>query len=134
MATSKLKVIKKTLRKAIDYIANPEKTKDGTLIYSHGCSVETADREMELTARQGTGRGDRIAYHLIQSFAPGDDITPEKALELGIEFARRVTGGKYEFVVSTHIDKDHIHNHIICAPIPGRSESAITSGQRVVSC
>ncbi len=113
MATSKLKVIKKTLRKAIDYIANPEKTKDGTLIYSHGCSVETADREMELTARQGTGRGDRIAYHLIQSFAPGDDITPEKALELGIEFARRVTGGKYEFVVSTHIDKDHIHNHII---------------------
>ena len=55
MATSKLKVIKKTLRKAIDYIANPEKTKDGTLIYSHGCSVETADREMELTARQGTG-------------------------------------------------------------------------------
>ena len=84
MATSKLKVIKKTLRKAIDYIANPEKTKDGTLIYSHGCSVETADREMELTARQGTGRGDRIAYHLIQSFAPGDDITPEKALELGI--------------------------------------------------
>lgn len=113
MATSKLKVIKKTLRKAIDYIANPEKTKDGTLVYSHGCSVETADREMELTARQGTGRGDRIAYHLIQSFAPDDDITPEKALELGIEFARRVTGGKYEFVVSTHIDKDHIHNHII---------------------
>lgn len=113
MATSKLKVIKKTLRKAIDYIANPEKTKGGTLVYSHGCSVETADREMELTARQGTGRGDRIAYHLIQSFAPDDDITPEKALELGIEFARKVTGGKYEFVVSTHIDKDHIHNHII---------------------
>lgn len=113
MATSKLKVIKKTLRKAIDYIANPEKTKDGTLIYSHGCSVETADREMELTARQGTGRGDRIAYHLIQSFSPDDDITPEKALELGIEYARRVTGGKYEFVVSTHIDKEHIHNHII---------------------
>ncbi len=113
MATSKLKVIKKTLRKAIDYIANPEKTKDGTLVYSHGCSVETADREMELTAKKGTGRGDRIAYHLIQSFAPDDDITPEKALELGIEFARRVTGGKYEFVVSTHIDKDHIHNHII---------------------
>ena len=113
MATSKLKVIKKTLRKAIDYIANPKKTKDGTLVYSHGCSVETADREMELTAKKGTGRGDRIAYHLIQSFAPDDDITPEKALELGIEFARRVTGGKYEFVVSTHIDKDHIHNHII---------------------
>ncbi|MFG6337440.1 MAG: relaxase/mobilization nuclease domain-containing protein [Lachnospiraceae bacterium] len=113
MATSKLKVIKKTLKKAIDYIINPEKTEGGTLVYSHGCSVETADREMELTARQGTGRGDRIAYHLMQAFSPDDDITPEKALELGIEFARSVTGGKYEFVVSTHVDKDHIHNHII---------------------
>lgn len=113
MATSKIKVIEKTLKKAIDYIINPEKTKDGTLVYSHGCSVETADREMELTARQGTGRGDRIAYHLMQAFSPDDDITPEKALELGIEFARSVTGGKYEFVVSTHVDKDHIHNHII---------------------
>lgn len=113
MATSKLKTIKSTLKKAIDYIINPEKTMDGTLIYSHGCSVETADREMELTARQGTGRGDRIAYHLIQSFAPDDDITPEEALKLGIEFAKKVTGGKYEFVVSTHVDKDHIHNHII---------------------
>lgn len=113
MATSKLKTIKTTLKKAIDYIVNPEKTEDGTLIYSHGCSVETADREMELTARHGTGRGDRIAYHLIQSFAPDDDITPEKALELGIEFAKKVTGGKYEFVVSTHVDKEHIHNHII---------------------
>ena len=113
MATSKIKTIKSTLRKAIDYITNPMKTEEGTLVYSHGCSVETADREMELTARQGTGRGDRIAYHLIQSFAPDDDITPEKALELGIEFARRVTGGKYEFVIATHVDKEHIHNHII---------------------
>lgn len=113
MATSKLRTITKTLRKAIDYIANPGKTKDGTLVYSYGCSVETADLEMELTARQGTGRGERIAYHLIQSFAPDDDITPERALELGIEFAQKVTGGKYEFVVSTHVDKEHIHNHII---------------------
>lgn len=113
MATSKLKTIKSTLRKAIDYIVNPDKTDGGLLVYSHGCSVETADREMELTARQGTGRGDRVAYHLIQSFSPDDDITPEKALQLGIEYARKVTGGNYEFVVSTHIDKDHIHNHII---------------------
>lgn len=113
MATSKLKAIKSTLRKAIDYIVNPDKTDGGLLVYSHGCSVETADLEMELTARQGTGRGDRVAYHLIQSFSPDDEITPEKALQLGIEYARKVTGGKYEFVVSTHIDKEHIHNHII---------------------
>lgn len=113
MATSKLRTIEKTLRKAIDYIINPEKTKDGTLVYSHGCSVETSDLEMELTARHGTGRGERIAYHLIQSFAPEDEITPEKALELGKEFAQKVTGGKYEFVIATHVDKAHIHNHII---------------------
>ncbi len=113
MATTKLKFIKSTLRKAIDYIVNPEKTEGGTLVYSYGCSVETADLEMLLTARRGTGRGGRIAYHLIQSFAPDDDITPAKALELGTEFARGVTGGKHEFVVSTHVDKDHIHNHII---------------------
>lgn len=113
MATSKIKVIKKTLKKAIDYIVNPDKTDGGQLVYSHGCSVGTADLEMELTAKQGTGLGDRIAYHLMQSFSPEDDITPEKAMQLGIEFAQKVTGGKYEFVIATHIDKDHIHNHII---------------------
>ena len=113
MATSKIKAIKNTLRKAIDYIVNPDKTDGGQLVYSHGCSIETADLEMAITAKQGTGRGDRIAYHLMQSFSPDDNITPERALELGIEFAQRVTGGKCEFVIATHIDKDHIHNHII---------------------
>ncbi len=113
MATSKIKTIKNTLKKAIDYIINPSKTSDGLLVYSHGCSVETADLEMALTAKQGTGRGGRIAYHLIQSFSPEDDISPEKALELGKEFAQKATGGKREFVIATHIDKEHIHNHII---------------------
>lgn len=113
MATSKIKAIKKTLKKTIDYIVNPAKTDGGLFVYSHGCSVETADLEMALTAKKGTGRGDRIAYHLMQSFSPDDDITPKKALQLGIEFAQKVTGGKYEFVIATHIDKEHIHNHII---------------------
>lgn len=113
MATSKIKSIKSTLRKAIDYIVNPAKTKEGLLVYSHGCSVETADLEMEITAKKGTGRGERAAYHMIQSFAPGDNIDPEIALQLGIEFAQKVTGGKHEFVIATHIDKEHIHNHII---------------------
>ena len=114
MATSKIcKPIKSTLRKAIDYIVNPAKTDGGMLVYSHGCSVKTADLEMALTAKMGTERGDRLAYHMLQSFSPDDDITAEKALELGKEFAQKVTGGKYEFVIATHIDKDHIHNHII---------------------
>ncbi len=113
MATSKIKLIKSTLRKAIDYIVNPAKTEEGVLVYSHGCSVETADLEMAITAKKGTARGDRVAYHLMQSFSPEDGITPEKALELGKEFAQKVTGGKYEFVIATHVDKAHIHNHVI---------------------
>lgn len=113
MATSKMIAIKKTLKKAIDYILNPDKTENGQLVSSYGCSIGTADIEMELTAKQGSGTGSRTAYHLIQSFSPDDDITPEKALELGIEFAQKVTGGKYEFVIATHTDKEHIHNHII---------------------
>lgn len=113
MVTSKIITIKQTLKKAIDYIVNPDKTNNGQFVYSYGCSVPTADIEMELTAKKGSGRGNRIAYHLIQSFSPDDNISPEKALELGIEFAKKVTGGKFEFVVATHTDKDHIHNHII---------------------
>lgn len=113
MATSKIKTIRGTLRKAIDYIANPDKTDNGQLVFSHGCSLLTADIEMQLTAKQGTGIGDRIAYHLMQSFSPEDNISPAKAMELGKEFARKVTNGKHEFVIATHIDKAHIHNHII---------------------
>lgn len=113
MAISKIKAIKSTLGKAIDYIANLEKTDNGKLIYTFGCSLETADLEMQATAKKGSGNGNRIAYHMIQSFAPEDEITPEKALELGKEFAEKMTGGRYEFVVSTHVDKEHIHNHII---------------------
>lgn len=113
MATSKLKPIKKTLGKAITYIIDPDKTDGGSLVSSFGCSVGTADIEMQMTAKEGSGIGDRIAYHLMQSFSPDDDITPEKAHELGMEFAQKVLKGKYQFIVATHVDKDHIHNHII---------------------
>jgi len=113
MATSKLKPIKKTLDKAIAYIIDFEKTAGGSLVSSFGCGIGTADIEMRMTAQKGSGAGDRIAYHLMQSFSPDDDITPEKAHQLGMEFAQKVLKGKFEFVIATHIDKDHIHNHII---------------------
>lgn len=113
MAISKLIPIKATLNKAIDYIMDPEKTGNGRLVSAFGCSPETADIEMQITADKGSRQGNRIGYHLIQSFAPEDDITPEKALELGKEFTNIVTGGKYEYVIATHIDQGHIHNHII---------------------
>ena len=65
------------------------------------------------------GKDDVIAYHVRQSFKPGE-ITPEEANRLGVEFAKRFTRGKHAFIVCTHIDKAHIHNHIICAHIRGR--------------
>lgn len=111
MAISKVKPIKKTLKKAIDYIIDPNKTKDGLLVSTFACSTITADTEMALTAAKG--KEGRIAYHMMQSFSPKDNITPEKAHELGKEFADRMLGGKYEYVISTHIDKGHCHNHII---------------------
>ena len=113
MAITKIKALKTTLDKAINYIINPEKTEDGQLVYSFGCSVGTADVEMVLTAKKGSHRGNRIAYHLIQSFSSEDNLTPAQALEIGKEFAQKVTNGKYEFVVSTHADGDNLHNHII---------------------
>lgn len=113
MATTKIKPIRKTLEKALAYIVDGEKTANGSLVSSYGCGVGTADIQMRLTAKQGSGRGNRIAYHLMQSFSPDDDITPEQANKIGVEFAQKVLKGKYEFVVATHIDKGHIHNHII---------------------
>ena len=101
-------------KKAIDYIINPAKTNEGSLVSSFGCSVHTADIEMALTAQKArTVDNGRIAYHLMQSFSPDDDITPQKAHEIGKEFADRLLGGKYEYVISTHVDRNHIHNHII---------------------
>ena len=107
----------------IDYVENPQKTDNGRLISSYGCDSRTADAEFLLTKRQyiaATGRvrgaDDVIAYHLRQSFMPGE-ITPEEANRLGMEFAKRFTKGDHAFVVCTHTDKAHIHNHIIWSAV-----------------
>lgn len=113
MATTKIKALKNTLNKALHYITNPNKTDGSLLVSSFGCSVEFADLEMQATAIKEDRRSKRIAYHMIQSFAPDDPLTPEQAHAIGKEFADKVTNGKYEYVIATHIDKGHIHNHII---------------------
>ena len=107
----------------IDYAANPHKTDNGRLITGYGCDSRTADAEFLLAKRQyiaATGRvrgsDDVIAYHVRQSFLPGE-ITPEEANRLGVEFAKRFTKGNHAFVVCTHIDKAHIHNHIIWSSV-----------------
>ena len=113
----------KAVSDIIDYAENPQKTDNGRLITGYGCDSRTADAEFLLAKRQyiaATGRvrgaDDVIAYHVRQSFKPGE-ITPEEANRLGVEFAKQFTKGRHAFVVCTHIDKSHIHNHIIWSAV-----------------
>ena len=117
--TGKGRTVGTAIAAIIDYVENPEKTDNGNLITSWQCDSRVADREFLLSRQQyirNTGRvrgaDDVIAYHLRQSFRPGE-ITPEEANRLGCELARRFTKGNHAYIVCTHIDKAHIHNHVI---------------------
>ena len=116
MAVTKIKAIRGTLSKAIAYILNPEKTDEKLLVSSYGCASETAAREFEWTRKIAEQKGMNpvriIARHVIQSFDIGE-VSPELAHEIGKQFADEILGGKYEYVLTTHIDKDHVHNHLI---------------------
>ena len=112
MAVTKTHPIKSTLKAAIDYICNPEKTDGKLLVSSYGCAAETADIEFAWTRRHAIDKGTNLGRHLIQAFQPGE-VTPEQAHEIGMELAREILGGRYEFVLTTHIDRDHVHNHLI---------------------
>lgn len=115
---NKGKTLAKTLEDRIDYAHNPEKTENGNYISSYECDPKTVLEEFLLTKRayqQATGRrqnNDVIAYMIRQSFKPGE-VTPEEANRLGYELGMRFTKGKHAFIVDTHTDKPHIHNHII---------------------
>lgn len=107
----------------IDYVANPQKTDNGRLVTGYECDSRIADAQFMLAKRQYIavtrrmrGKDDVIAYHVRQSFCPGE-ITPEEANKVGMEFAKRFTKGKHAFIVCTHIDKAHIHNHIIWSSV-----------------
>ena len=104
------------MSKAIAYILNPEKTDEKMLVSSYGCASETAAREFEWTRKIAEQKGMNpvriIARHVIQSFEIGE-VTPELAHEIGKQFADEILEGKYEYVLTTHIDKDHVHNHLI---------------------
>ncbi len=103
----------------IDYVKNPQKTDNGKFIYGYECDTRIADTEFALSKRQysnltGRSRGadDVIAYHLRQAFKPGE-VTPEEANQIGQELALKLTKGNHAFIVCTHVDKHHVHNHII---------------------
>lgn len=119
--TGKGRTVGTAITDIIDYVKNPEKTDNGKLITSWQCDSRIADSQFFYSKQQyirNTGRirgsDDVIAYHLRQSFRPGE-ITPDEANRLGYELAKRFTKGNHAFIVCTHIDKAHIHNHIIWA-------------------
>ena len=114
MAVTKTHPIKSTLKAAIDYICDPTKTDGKLLVSTYGCTAETADIEFGWTHRHAIDRGYNynLGRHLIQAFSPGE-VSPEEAHEIGMQLAKEILGGKYEFVLTTHVDKGHIHNHLI---------------------
>ena len=115
MAYTKIHAITATVSKAVDYICNPAKTDEGILISSYGCSPETAAYDFKFALSKTSQSDPNKAYHLIQSFLPGE-VSYKEAHLIGVELADRLLEGKYSYVVSTHIDKGHVHNHVIfCA-------------------
>ena len=112
MAITKIHPIKSTLNLAISYIVNGEKTDEQILVSTHKCHQETAHTQFLRTRENAGTKGTVLARHLIQSFLPGE-VNPETAHQIGLELCRKILKDEYECVISTHIDKGHIHNHII---------------------
>lgn len=138
MATTKIWPVKGTLKRLVDYASNPEKTTDDDLeavimyamngektagndenacyVTGVNCFAQTALDEMLGTQRHFGKTGGNVAYHCYQSFKPGE-VTPEQCHELGVELACRMFGDKYQVLVATHLDRDHLHNHLVCCSV-----------------
>lgn len=112
MAYTEIHPLTATVHKAVAYICNPEKTDDKLLISSFGCSPKTAHQDFAFTRQNASIQSKNLAYHLIQAFKPGE-VSPAEAHKIGQELADNLLGGKYSYVITTHIDKGHVHNHII---------------------
>jgi len=103
------------LQQALDYIKNPDKTDNGILTFSYACTLNNTAKEFEETLKNTRHYGNNIAHHICQSFSPEDDVTPQKAIEIGRETMKRMYPN-FQFLLCTHVDREHIHNHIImCA-------------------
>ena len=115
MSITRIHAIKATVKRSIDYICNPAKTAGETLITAFGTTVEYAPAMFANALKKTDPSDPNLAYHLIQSFAPGE-VGAKEAHEIGKELAERLLGGRYSYIISTHTDKNHCHNHIIfCA-------------------
>lgn len=107
MAVIKIYPIKITLKKGVDYICNGDRIDNEIYVIIHLCSRENAHKEFELTKKQFNSKTKTLAHHLIQSFVP-EEVSFEEAHQVGIELCDKILDGKYEYVLATHIDKDHI--------------------------
>ena len=112
MAVTKIIPIRTSISNSVDYICNPHKTDDRLLVHSEHCFPHTAGLEFQHYLSQTRAGGNTIGRHLIQSFAPGE-VTPEQAHEIGKKLAAEVLKGEYAFVMATHVDRGHVHNHFV---------------------
>lgn len=112
MAVTEIHAIRITLNKALDYIMNPKKTDDRLLVDGFGCTPETAALQFEMTKKNFLKENGILGFHIIQSFSPGE-VNYETAHKIGMELAEKIFDGKFQFVCATHIDRGHVHNHII---------------------
>lgn len=112
MAVTKIIPIRSFIENSIDYICNPRKTDDLLYVHSEHCVPQTAALTFKHHLEQARAGGNTIGRHLIQSFAPGE-VTPEAAHEIGKKLAGEILGGKYAYVMATHVDRDHLHNHFV---------------------
>ena len=122
MAYVKIGQIKSTPARAIKYITRPDATNDGLLVSTNAAVIDPSDWSAiatamgETTSRVGVTKpreGSVLAHHIIQSFDPSEPVDSDTAHRIGEQLAEQVTGGQHEYVVATHLDKGHIHNHII---------------------
>lgn len=129
MAITKIHPIKSTLNFAIDYITNEDKTDEKILVSSYLCHPITAHTAFIKTREDSNTSGSVLARHLIQSFYPGE-TTPEKAHEIGQVLCKKVLKNEYQYVLSTHVDKGHIHNHIIFNNVNSKTGKCYQSNKR----
>lgn len=130
MAVTTIHPIRSTVEISIKYICNPDKTDSQILISSHGCGHKTADLDFKETWKRWNSASKIQARHLIQSFSPEDEVTPEKAHKIGKELMDKVLKGEYEYVMTTHVDKNHIHNHFVFNNVNNKTGKAYLSNKR----
>lgn len=129
MAVTKIHPIKSTLNLALDYIMDKDKTDEHILISSFLCNPDTAHLEFEQTRAECNSKTKVLARHLIQAFLPGE-VTPDLAHEIGIQLCEEILKGEYEYVLTTHIDKEHIHNHILFSNVNFKTGKAYQSNKK----